>query len=256
MVAAYLLYFAVFVALSLAVSAKASSSRLALVVLLGFWIVNGLLAPRAVTDVARTLHPSPSSVEFTTGIQAALANGLDGQSPTEARTAAYQQEVLAEYGVESLDELPVNFAGLRFQKSEEMGNEVFDYYYGDLNDTFESQNRVRSLSAVVAPLLAVQSLSMGLAGTDVAQHRHFSEAAEAYRRMYVRRINDDITQHVGAGRYVAGTDLWASVPEFEYQAPPVGWVLANHRVSILLLLAWLAVALILALRAGAPLRPV
>ncbi len=256
MVGAYLLYFGVFVALSLAVSAKAPSSRLALVVLLGFWIVNGLVAPRAVTDVARSLYPSPSSFEFTTGIQAALADGLDGQSPTDARMAAYQQEVLAEYGVDSVDELPISFAGLRFQKSEEMGNEVFDYYYGGLNDTFESQNRVRSLSAVVAPLLAVQSLSMGLAGTDVAQHRHFSEAAEEYRRMYVGRMNEDIAQNAGAGRYVAEAGLWASVPEFDYQAPSVGWVLANHRLSILLLFAWLAVALTLAMRAASALRPV
>ena len=34
--------------------------------------------------------------------------------------------MLAEYDVEKVEDLPVNYGGLRLQRSEEMGDEVFD----------------------------------------------------------------------------------------------------------------------------------
>jgi ABC-2 type transport system permease protein len=43
----YLAYFAIFIAISLGVSARARSSRLALVILLSFWFANSLIASRA-----------------------------------------------------------------------------------------------------------------------------------------------------------------------------------------------------------------
>ena len=252
MVLSYVLYFAVFAGIALAVSAKAPSSRVALIGLLGFWIFNGLLAPRAVSDMASTLYPSPSSFEFTTGIQQALANGVDGNSPLEERYAQFEKNVLAEYGVEKTADLPVNYGGLRLQRSEEMGDEVFDHFYGGLHDTFERQNRVRQLSSVVAPLLAVQSLSMGFAGTDFAQHRDFSEAAETYRRSLVKKMNDDLAYNSGEAGfgYVAGEELWNSVPDFEYTAPSVGWVLQNHIISAVILVVWFVLAALAAFRAA------
>lgn len=46
-----------------------------------------------------------------------------------------------------------------------------------------------------APLIAVRTLSMALAGTDVEQHRHFATAAETYRRDLMRQMNGDMTQN-------------------------------------------------------------
>jgi ABC-type transport system involved in multi-copper enzyme maturation permease subunit len=54
---AYGLFFAAFAFVSLAVSIKARSSRAALTVLIGFWIVAGLLLPRVAADVGRTRPP-------------------------------------------------------------------------------------------------------------------------------------------------------------------------------------------------------
>ncbi len=258
MALAYVVYFAVFVGASLAVSAKAPSSRLALVALLGFWILNGLVAPRLVTDLARAAYPSPSSFEFTTGMQNALANGLDGESPLEERYAQFEREILAEYDADNVQELPVNYGGLRLQKSEEWGDAVFDHFYGQLYSTFEKQNRVRQISSLAAPLLALQSLSMGLAGTDFAQHRDFIDSAETYRRRLVKQMNDDLAFNgAEAGfAYRADAELWASVPDFDYQAPALGWVLGNHGWSAAILLLWLAVAVIAGFRAARTIQPI
>jgi ABC-2 type transport system permease protein len=91
-------------------------------------------------------------------------------------------------------------------------------------------------------MLAIRSVSMGLAGTDFQHHRHFITAAEGYRRVIQRTMNDDIMSHPTKGAYLAGSDLWNRVPEFEYQAPATSWVLTNVRSSIAVLGLWLLLA--------------
>ncbi|MBK6617618.1 MAG: ABC transporter permease subunit [Nitrosomonas sp.] len=58
MVLGYALYLTGFIALALGASAALSSSRQALIVLLTFWVVNGFVAPRAMTDLARMVSPT------------------------------------------------------------------------------------------------------------------------------------------------------------------------------------------------------
>jgi ABC-2 type transport system permease protein len=93
---------------------------------------------------------------------------------------------------------------------------------------------------------------MGLAGTDFAQHRHFTTAAEVYRRMIQRVLNKDIEDHpVRAGQpYTAGKELWEKVPEFAYEAPSASWVLTNYTTSIMTLIAWSALTVMLVLAAA------
>ena len=62
-------------ALALGVSARASSSRSALTVLLAFWFLNCLVAPRAAGDLAEAAHQTPTPVQFQRSMQA----DLDGQ---------------------------------------------------------------------------------------------------------------------------------------------------------------------------------
>lgn len=253
MTGGFLTYFAVFVGVSLAVSAFAPSSRLALVILLGFWIVNGFVAPRAASDLAKRLHPSPSTFEFTKLVNRDLKNGIDGHSPEDRRRAELEARVLAQYGVGRVEDLPVNFDGVVLQESEEYGNRVFDRHYASLWDTFERQNRLQQGVGLLAPLLAVRSLSMGLAGTDWAQHRDFAAAAESYRRMLVKMMNEDMIRNSRTGdtEYRAGRELWERVPEFRYSAPPAAQVLRGQVLSVAALLAWLTLAVAASLWAAA-----
>ena len=235
----YLAYFTAFLALSLAVSAWARSSRTALVILLGVWVMNGLVAPRVAVDLSKWLHPTPSAVEFARTMERELASGVDDISRPDR--AALTERLLTEYGVERVEDLPINESGVYLQESEEFGNRIFDRNYGALWDTFERQGSVHETLAVAAPLLAVRTLSMGLAGTDVEQHRHFATAAEAYRRELMRRMNGDLAENSRSGDvYLAGPELWAEVPPLEYDAPSLGWVLGNRILSLVVLGIWLA----------------
>ena len=244
----YLAYFAAFVGLSLAVSARVRSARNALVVLLAVWVVNGLVAPRAAVDLSRWIHPTPSALEFARTLQQEMAAGVeDIERPDRA---ALTGRLLAQHGVERVEDLPVNEVGIYLQESEEFGNRIFDRNYGALWDSFERQGVVHEALAAAAPLLAVRALSMGLAGTDVEQHRHFATAAETYRRDLMRRMNGDLAENSRTGEvYTAGPDLWAQTPPLRYDAPTLGWVLNNRILSLLVLAAWLAGA-VLAAAAG------
>lgn len=240
MLLSYLAYFGVFIGISLAVSAKAKTSSMSLVILLAFWILNGLIAPRAVADLARQVYPTPSAFDFQQTIDRAMRSGPDGHQTTDQRAAALKARVLKQYGVETVEALPINFAGISLQESEEHGNVVFDQHYGALWRRFESQNRIKQLAAVVAPMLAIQSLSMGLAGTDFAHHRDFASAAEQYRRQLVRKMNDHLTYEAVKKdfSYLAPPELWQTVEEFEYTAPPTSWILRQQALSLALLLLW------------------
>jgi ABC-2 type transport system permease protein len=243
---AYLLYFVAIVATSLGVSAWARSSRTALVVLLAFWFVNSLVVSRAAADLAAWLYPTPSAVEFQTAMEKDLANQDDVQSRLERR----RQELMRQYNASSMDAVPINFSGISLQEGEEHGNEVFDRHYGQLFERYQSQNRALQWMGVAAPMLPARALSMALAGSDFSHHRDFVVAAEEYRRGIQRVMNADIARNAKPGvAYTAGSELWAQVPEFEYELPGSAWALREAAASIILLLAWCLGAAWFAVRA-------
>jgi ABC-2 type transport system permease protein len=234
----YLLYFGVFVFLALMISAKAASARAALVVLLGFWFVNCFVAPRVMAAIVKHAHPTPSAFAFQEALDHDFRGGIDGHNPYDQRRKELETRVLAQYGVESLAALPVNFDAIAMQEGEKYGNLVFDKHFNRLFDTFEQQNRVYALGGLAAPLLAMQSLSMGFTATDFLHHRHFTDAAEEYRRALVELMNKDmeVNSKTGDWQYKAGPTLWQKAPAFAYTAPGVGWVLRHHAGNLAVLL--------------------
>jgi ABC-2 type transport system permease protein len=249
----YLLYIGIFVLLALAVSAWAPSCRFALVVLIGFWGLNCLLAPRAVSDLAAALYPLPEPVSFKMRMQQALADPAGAAAVLKQRTAA----LITDHAAARAEDLPVNLAGLSLQVGEEHGYEVFDRFYGELFAPMEAQNRVLEGAAALFPMLGVQAISMGLAGTDLAQHRDFVRAAEAHRRAEIKIINDDILAHPLKGGDVHDGDheLWAKVPRFDYVPPALGWVVRQQVTALALLLAWFWLAAWLVSRSAERLQP-
>lgn len=255
MVLSYLFYFGLFLGVSLAASAWVRTSRVALVWLLGFWIVNGLVVPRVAADVSEAIFPAPSRVEFWRDVNKEMRDGLDGHNPSDRRREELKQRVLAEYQVARVEDLPVNFSGIALQAGEEYGNTIFDKHYARLWEAYERQNRVHEATATLAPLLAIRNISMGVAGTDWAQHKDFARAAEAYRRMLNKQMNLDYAYNSRTGQtYVADQRLWGQAASFEYNAPGLGWVLGNHAWSLALLIVWFVGATLAALFAASKMK--
>jgi ABC-2 type transport system permease protein len=237
----YALYFGIAVFLVLAVSALLPSTRLTLIVLLAMWIGGVTLVPRVASDVAREVHPSPSRQAFNQGI----AGDLD---------AAYRRAWREQLGTENRwgADLPLNRWGIALKVDDEAGYAVTEEHFRRLWTSFAQQERLQIWAGLAVPLLALRGWSMGLAGTDFAEHENFSKAAEAHRRLMQDLISHDLIEHADPlgnqhFSYQASKELWSKVPRFEYQAIGVRQALNANLLSLSVLIVGLLLAAVLAM---------
>lgn len=250
----YALYFAIFIAVALGVSATMRKASHALALLLAFWAVNAVVAPRAASDASRLLHPAPTALDFAAAVERETYDGLPIHVYNVRRAADLRRRLFARYQVSRVEDLPVNFRGVDYLEREAHANDIWERHYRELWATFEAQSTVHQLVGFAAPLLAVRTMSMSLTGTDFHHHRQFAQAAERYRRQLVLAMNTNLAYGGSSqkrGAYAAEPSLWASVPPFEYRQPDLRWSLSHVRLSAIALIAWVvctALALVAAVR--------
>ncbi|RCR65557.1 ABC transporter permease [Larkinella punicea] len=234
----YALYFFLFVAGSVFVSARSSSSRNSLLTLLGVWIVACIILPKATANLGESLFSVPSSYAFRKQINEDQEKGIDGHNPSSARAKELEKKILAQYGVDSVSKLPVNFDGIVMQEGEKYTSMVYQKHFGALQDQFERQNSLADIVGFLNPYLAVRDLSMGLSGSDYAHFLDFKAKAEQYRFGLVERLNNHMKTFSKTGDWekTVSRDFWAQTPDFQYQLPPVGWALRRHALSGLALM--------------------
>ncbi|MCY3942079.1 MAG: ABC transporter permease subunit [Gammaproteobacteria bacterium] len=254
MALSYVLYGGIFLFLTLAVSAWAKNARTALMVLIGFWAFAGFLAPKAAVEISKAIHPTPAFGKWMADMRSHQMRGFDGVPPF-VRFEQESREIFAEYGAESIAELPVYVGALRLQKFEEYDFPVFEQHYGQLRDSYTNQRRLQDRIGIVAPTLPLRSLSMALAGTDLIRHVNFADAAEAYRRDMVLKVNNYLgeaaaslnTGYGGGNVLIADEAIFAMVPPFRFDSRGLQATLAEHAGNFIALMLWLAAALGLAL---------
>lgn len=254
---ALLLYYGVFAALALAVSARLPTSRMTLLVLLAAWVAGVVIAPRLAASFAQAISPLPTADAFWSAIRNDIDHGLGNDGDRRTRAAHFEQAVLKEYGVGHLEELPVGFPALLRNFNESYAKKVHDHHFDALYDHMELQKNQVLWASLLGPATAMRMLSMSLCGTDLNHQRHFENAAEAYR-IYVIDLSDDWdatrTRGLTGGGMAGGAD-WRSVRSFEYSPPGVGFALRSAWREWLILMAWLAVSLGFLLSSARRLNP-
>jgi len=253
---AYALYVLGFLALALAASARARSSRGALVGLLGFWLLNTFVAPRVATELAARAAPLPTAQAFRDGI-AADKRALFGHDESHPGFVAFRDRVLREHGVSRVEDLPVSFRGLSLREDDHAGYRIFDRHFGRLEAAVERQDALRSLAGFLFPMLALQPLSMAMAGTDNRHHHDFVHAAEAHRRLIQDEASRDLIEHARNGdeSYVAPASLWEDIPAFRYERPSAAWAWRGRARDLAALALWAAACGLMAWRSSLRLRP-
>ncbi len=250
---AFLIYFVVWIFVTLAASARAASSRSALVGLLALWVATALIVPRAATDVAARFAPVPSAHELQGAVARSLAEGVPGSGEREERVAAITETILERQGFAGAETLmdASLLQGIELQAEAAFENEVLDHHHGAYAAALARQEALVGWAALASPVLAMRSISAGLAGTDLAHHRHFERAAEEHRRALIDMLNRDFAERAGTAGwdYRAGAELWERAPVFAYAPPSVGWALGSHAASLASLALWLLVAAFAATRA-------
>lgn len=247
----YLTYFLVVVAITIAVSARARSARGALAVLVGWWALQGVAVPRLATAVARAAAPLPTYREWWRGVQSELDAGPDGHVSTSAWADSLQKVVLAEYGVTAVQDLPINFDAVLLLRSEEHSDAVMDRWMATLWRHLERQDAVVRWASVVSPMLAVRTISMRGAGTDLLHAKAFADGTEAARRPFIRALNEDmmVRSRTGDWAYRADRSLFARTAAFTWRPPAVPTLGAEVWSTGGVLFAWLLLGGLLAWRA-------
>lgn len=244
----YLLYLGIFIHLSLGLSARMNKSNLVLVLMLGFWVISLWIVPKLGTQLANQLYPTPNDKAFHDAIIADIEReGIPSHAPPNQRKLEAIQAMLNEYGVDSVEALPVNFNGLRLQASEEANAPILDQHYQRIYDLYHHQEQVYDISGLLSPFILIRRLSMGLCQTDQWTHIAFIEACESYRRKYVKILNDDIVKTGEAGvswNVKADNQMWESIPKFDHTLPSIQTFFVYYGTSMALLGTWFLVAFV------------
>jgi ABC-2 type transport system permease protein len=245
----YFAYFMNYVVISLAVSAVSRTSGVALTVLLIIWASSVVIVPRIAATVAESLYPVPQMSALLAAIAADKASGLEGHDDSGQRAQTLLNETLERYGVNRVEDLPIDFDGVRLQADEEYSDRVVDKHYAALWRQYARQEHVRSAFFLLSPVIAVQSWSRALSDTGMEAHRDYWQQAESFRRTLVRFLNHNLTQHgtYGDWTYRAAPTLWSQAPQFTWRKPPLRVIIRSQTWSLLLLAVTTSLA-VLALR--------
>ena len=228
----YALFAAATGVFAIGVSALFQEKRNALIVLVAVWAASFVMAPRLASGFAAFLYPQPDANAVSEEL-AAAAGAARGDE-------AYQEEIraaiLADYGVDDIEALPVNYSGYALQKSEEYAHPLFESLYERIDAIYDAQEGVLRGAALVSPVIALQQVSAGLAGADRLHQDAFRASAERHRRKSVKLLNDDLMAN-GAGRprYAADETLWRQVEDFSHTPPRFADIASRYGFYFLVL---------------------
>lgn len=244
----YLLYFFLITALTLLVSAWSSSSAASLLTSLGAWVLCSILLPRMAANWADQAAPLPSRHAFNRKIQEGYSKGLGNDGALMERWNRYQQQVLKQYKVDSVTQLPVNFDGLAMQYGEDYNSKVYQQVAAQTDSLIRRQQALLATASWANPFMAVQQVSMGLTGTDYFHHLSFHYQAREYRDQFIRVLNLELANNGGpylSYNYKVGPDYFKKTMPFHWQLPAAGSAIRWHARAWASLAAWLLLTLLL-----------
>ncbi len=238
---AYALFYFIISGLTVFLSARWQNATLALTTMLGIWILWSIFLPYIFMSSVEKWYPLPSRDEFKTAMREDRSKGIDGHNPVDERGKALEEKVLAEYEVDSLSQLPINFDGIRMQADEEYGNQVWDKHFGKLREVMERQKQTYQLSGIVNPFASLQNASMGFTGSDNLHHQEFLLQVENYRRDFIKILNDKHAyggSKTGDWGWKADNDFFKSVADFSYQPTPIQITFQSYLFDLGVLVFW------------------
>lgn len=253
----YGLYFFVITALTVLVSAWCRRPAASLLVSLGAWTLCCVLLPRMIAGWADQAAPLPSRHAFNRKIQEGYAKGLGTDGSALERRKKYEQQVLQKYGVDSITQLPVNFDGLTMQYGEDYTSKVYRLVAGETDSIIRRQQQYVETASLINPFLAMQQVSMGLAGSDYYHHLSFHHQAQQYRDSLIRTLNMELAQNGGSyGNYdyKVGPAYFKQIPHFRYSLPATTAAVGWHGMAWLSLAGWTLLVILLIPFTAAKLR--
>ena len=248
----YGVYLIVWGGLILATSAWFPSRRAVIAGLVSAWLVLALILPGFAVNMATGLAPAPGKLETDLVMLADKREVSDGHNAADPAFAELRANLLAQYGVDDIEALPVNFRGIVAQYAEAELTTVLNEYAEARMASEAAQAATVQWFGWLSPVISLGFASRALAGTDLESHHRFLREAEALRIDFVQGLNrvhaeqlvytDDINRSrdpQAERRTRVAAENWAVLGAFTFEPAPVSQRLRHAGAPIAVLLAWL-----------------
>jgi ABC-2 type transport system permease protein len=247
----HLLYLGVWGAFILLVSLFVQSRGLALGICVFAWFATSLVIPRIGVMTADTLLPMEGKIITDMRMTADLRKLGDGHNAADPAFAKLRSNLLAEYDVDTVEELPVNFRGIVASTSEaELTATLNDYAARSMSSETAQAELVAAFSWI-SPYIAISTASRRIAGTDLETHHRFLREAEALRFEFVQGLNqahieklsysDDMNRNnsdAAARLARVSPENWQILQDFQFNPEAAQTRLSRASASILSLTLW------------------
>lgn len=255
LVGGYFLYLCVWGAIVLAASILLKQRPVSLGALIFVWLFAALIVPRFAINASSAAIDAPGKIESDLVMLAEQRKLGDGHNAADPAFTQLQAEVLEQYGVETIEELPINWRGVVASYSEAELTDLLNSYAEERMGLEASQSRMFGLFGLASPTIAVSSASRTLAGTDLATHHRFLRESEALRFSFVQALNEKHTTELdyavdmnrnadeqASRRARVNAGAWQVLDEFRFAPDSASERIDRAFLSIIILLAWLLAA--------------
>ncbi len=255
----YGLYYGIIITLTIYLSAKSGKANLTLIVGIFAWFLLTILMPKLSADIGEKTNPLLSKTTFQANIDEDNKNGINGHDPKSDRVEALRKEILKTYNVDSLSQLKINADGIIMQEDENYHNKVYDKHFADLKSTVVAQNSVSSTLSLINPFLALRNLSLSLSLTDTESYFNFKESAEEYRRILIKKLNDEMAfggSKTGDWDWAVNEAYWKTIDDYKYTHPTLLSTIKNCKTEIISLILWSLICVVLIFRSNKSIKTV
>lgn len=250
----YLIYLGIWAAGVLLLSTAIRGRAIVLTAATSLWLCCCLLIPSLAVDAVSRSEAQAGKIETDLAMLADIRKLGDGHNAADPAFAAMRANMLAQYDVESVDELPVNFRGVVAAHAEEELTETLNTYAQARMDGELLQSSRLNSYGWVSPMLAVASASRSISGTDIEHYHRFLKEAEGVRFSFVQALNNihvnELDYHVdinrsnddeSSQRARVSSKNWDILDDFRFEPAGLNERFATAGPSLSILIIWLSV---------------
>ena len=225
----------------------------ALSTLLVVWLGWTLVVPRVGVAVTGARFQVQGKLETDLRMQKEIREAGDGHNAKDPAFRRLRANLLAQYDVDQVEDLPINIRGVVAETAEASLTDIMNRYADERMTREAKQARSVASFGWVSPTVAVGEASRALVGTDVPTHHRFLREAEALRFDFVQGLNrlhahelkygDDINRSrdpAAERRTRVSADHWSLLKNFTFARS--SWTARLRRAgsSLLILFCWSA----------------
>ena len=249
----YAIYLLTWVFLISALSAVVATAAASFSMLLACWVALCVVVPPIAGAVAVGSAPVDGKVASDYALGRALRSTGDGHNAADPAFAGLRAQLLEQYEVSDVADLPINIRGVVAQVAESKQGEILNTFADERMFKESAQSQVVGWFGLLSPALALKNFSVITAGTDLRQYHRFLRDAEAVRYDFVQKLNalhieqlaysDDIQRSndpEAEQRTRLNAANWRMLEEVSSLPRPASTRLLEGFPHLLIMLAWCA----------------